>query len=286
MSNTVIVTLGQLVDTNPMRTVNKFRDLGIGIHSMIWQYQPLMALIDQYKKGLATVLFMVRTLRLFGVSIKREDFNEAWNAQSVVTDESVEKFKDILNLISEGVNVVIVSSTNELHWNHIKEQLKEKGFKDSEIDTLKERMYLSFEKIKIGSDLLDLALQEQNEDNTYMMLKQPSIAFFDWKSPLEYLTYGFKYILYWRSSAGFENMKQSLSDKGATAVAWDFAGEQKESLISVLKREEILKDEDDTPELEGAKVLKFSKDKKKADNDDAEADQVPQQDKKATKKLK
>uniref|UniRef100_A0A0Q9Y9U4 Uncharacterized protein n=1 Tax=Candidatus Berkiella cookevillensis TaxID=437022 RepID=A0A0Q9Y9U4_9GAMM len=52
MTHILILPLSLLVKTNPMATVAAFRGLGIGLHSMIWNWRKTIQCIEKYKSGL------------------------------------------------------------------------------------------------------------------------------------------------------------------------------------------------------------------------------------------
>ena len=246
-SKILFVTLGQLVDTDINRTTKAFSDLGIKSYHMLWQYGPLMKHIDLYKLGdITTTEFRTRINQLFNCEIAKADFLKAWNAMSVVTDESAQKFQDLLKLLDQKVEFRIVGNTNPIHWSSISQQLMEKGFTDQEIEKIKSRTTLSFANHALNELLLDktLSIKSKGSMQKWMMLNLPiSKAKFDWLNPFSIFSYLFLTLMQLRALWIFSSMKNKLQMLDVQVADWTYAGKNSESLMNALKRQNVIQEE-------------------------------------------
>lgn len=123
----LVVNLGQILKTRPMKTLTAFNELGISYAKLLWHLRPLSKIIDRYKEGtIRTETFRNRCKRQLSIkkSVSDEKFDEVWNAMTIVDDEAIEHLKTIAQLKKAGVTVVLTSQTNPLHIQKIEKELQ------------------------------------------------------------------------------------------------------------------------------------------------------------------
>ncbi len=138
MPKIVVLPLGLYVNTQQQRSVDAFAKLGISKLSLLWNWLPLPSFLrrfqkvnltetfDKYRRGELTTKQFRTTANYFASPLKPKDFDNAWNAQCVVTDYSRAAFEDIEKLQAQGAIVYVFSGTNPLNVNHIEKQYGKK----------------------------------------------------------------------------------------------------------------------------------------------------------------
>jgi hypothetical protein len=154
--NFIILSLGQLTKSDPMKSVHAFTALSVSKcsfpHFIAYPFHFIRTLaiygwdmsfgkhyINAYKLGnQSTDGFLSFLESKFGGT--NEQLKAAWNAMCVVDENSLKDIETVLTLSSEDLEVkregsetvfynvmpVVVSATNPIHFEFIKEQVKEK----------------------------------------------------------------------------------------------------------------------------------------------------------------
>lgn len=247
----VLISLGQLVDTNIHRSVAEFTKIGISKAALIWHWvRPSIfdriygapnigTLVDQYKSGkINTDTFRNTIIGLFPrLKINREKFDRAWNAMCLEHSNSKAVLTELKTIEGTGVRVLIASNTNPLHVDHLKSLLP---------DLSQEQLYLSYEKGKLGMSLMRDCMQHAKA--TYpdavvsiMHLPAPALpetlnGFWGWfKAPVKKLFHA-------HALQGHNAFVNSAQINHIQPHAWDINSYVRGSLCKLLSIENIFSD--------------------------------------------
>lgn len=138
----LIIDLGVvLIDLDPQRCYNKFKSYGVTNIERLVGASYKNGLFHELEKGtISTDTFVKELCKLIGKPLTAEQINNAWN--SFLQDIPAYKL-DLLLHLREKYMVYLLSNTNTIHWEWIRQHCFEyKGF---EAKDFFDKMYLSFE---------------------------------------------------------------------------------------------------------------------------------------------
>lgn len=170
MTKVLILPVSLVLKNDQSRTVQAFKDLGVGSVALAWHYIPfgfldflrgpsIPSLIEKYRKGeLTTAQFRGCIREKFpNINLPDPAFDQAWNAMQVVTDLTRNACEDAQKLMDEGVQVYWIAGTNELHADALQQKLGH---------LLPGEKYFSHEKHKLGAPLFQDLLAEIREKHS------------------------------------------------------------------------------------------------------------------------
>lgn len=113
---------GVLIDLEYKQTHEAFRQLGIKDFANIFSKASQSELFDRFEKGLITATdFAEEVRRLSGVKLAPAEIFRAWNA--MLLEIPAERIRFVRSL-SEKYNLYLLSNTNVIHLDLLKEQWK------------------------------------------------------------------------------------------------------------------------------------------------------------------
>ncbi len=143
MAKVALMALGQLVGSDINKSITELaklsaRDSWLPFYPAHWVMTVCKLQWDnwfggniaKYRKGEMTTPEFITFLKgQISTSANDQDMKDAWNAMCVLSESGKEKLQDLARHVfatdySKLISLAIVSTTNELHWEFIKEQIK------------------------------------------------------------------------------------------------------------------------------------------------------------------
>lgn len=268
MSKTIILDLNNIALPNKLyNACQALQDLDIGFYTYITKFPSLMNLHFQHKRGeLSVEDFCDGFNELYRSNLTSIEFWDAWKTTASITQVELGIFKEVLQLINQGVDIRIIGDISLEGWDYILEQLREEDITDKQLEILKSISTLSFEKHLFYRQLLDEALKDiPAQKQAYFNIdSQPTLKQFNWLNPLDYITYPFQYLTYRKRLKSYKVEEQELLDKGVELFIWDpYWSTNHKPLTEALESQnlqDLSNDRADDAIVTGAKILRFSQD--------------------------
>lgn len=133
--NTYMMSLGQLVNSDTSKSINAFSALlptgSFYSYFGTWWIKLSLLIdkiwyktIDNYKLGnIKTEDFRKQISKQLGIKPTDEQFDAAWNAMSVISEETSTDIVDLIRTQKNCFNISIISATNELHIDYITSEI-------------------------------------------------------------------------------------------------------------------------------------------------------------------
>ena len=145
----LLIDLGVvLLDLNPSRCFDNFRQLGVGNIEQLVDANYKQGLFLELEKGNVSPEYFRNELRkVTGLGLSDEQIDSAWNSFLV----NIPTYKlDLLLKLQEHYSVYLLSNTNSIHWDWIRENCF--AYKGLQVEDYFEKIFLSFEMHMVKPD--------------------------------------------------------------------------------------------------------------------------------------
>lgn len=155
---------GVILNINYQATLNALKNLGwTNVNELYSQASqaPETSFFEDYEKGMLSCEDFLATLATYvDHKIEQKELRNAWNA--MLLDIPMERLNLLLK-IKENYNLFLLSNTNQLHLNYLKENLPNEQ-KNLLFDSIFQKLYFSNEihLKKPDKEIFEFVLQDQN----------------------------------------------------------------------------------------------------------------------------